>query len=143
MCVGLSHGFQYKRFNIIFVISENCIWYIFTNPSAQAGCNTRSIFDVWFNRLTYTGCHTKAKEPNLLNYLTHSRRKDSWIHSFHLGITAMPNTNILVRNLNSSHRVHFLSRYPWHHERLQDCLVWVFKLASDIYTSLQIVHTGK
>ena len=48
---------------------------IFTNPSAQAGYDTRSIFKRSLTRLnsefsfSYTSCLTKAEEPSLSYYL--------------------------------------------------------------------------
>ena len=47
---------------------------VFTNSSAQTGCNTRSIFKRSLTGLnsefsfSYTGCLTKAKNPSLPNY---------------------------------------------------------------------------
>ena len=49
--------------------------YIFTNPSAQAGYDTKSIFKQSLTGLnsefsfSYIGCHTKAEEHSLTYYL--------------------------------------------------------------------------
>ena len=50
--------------------------YIYTNPSARAGCDTRSIFKRTLNpglnpefSFSSAGCHTNAKKPSLPYYL--------------------------------------------------------------------------
>ena len=68
---------------------------IFTNPSARAGYDTRSIFKQSLTGLnsefsfSYTSCLTKAEEPSLPYYFTHSWRENNWIHTFPKGISAM------------------------------------------------------
>ena len=61
---------------------------IFTDPSARAGYDTRSIF----------------KQSLLL--FTHSWRDNYWIHTFPKGISAMWNAISLVQDLNSYRRVY-------------------------------------
>ena len=54
----------------IYICLHVCL-YVFTNPSAQAGCDTRSIFKQRLTGLTSgfsfskTSCYTKFKEPSL------------------------------------------------------------------------------
>ena len=54
-------------------------YYLITNPSAQVGCDTRSVFKQSLKGLNSdfslfkTGYRTKAKEPSLLNYLLVAR----------------------------------------------------------------------
>ena len=75
---------------------------IFTNPSAQARYNTRSIFKRNLTDLnsefsfSETSCLTKAEEPSLPYYFTHSLRENNWIHTFLKGISAMWNAISLV-----------------------------------------------
>ena len=38
---------------------------------------------------SYTSCLTKAEEPSLPYYFTHSWRENNWIHTFPKGISAM------------------------------------------------------
>ena len=91
---------------------SNFYLILFTNPSAQAGYDTRSIFKRSLTGLNsefsffYTSCLTKAEEPSL----THSWRENNWIHTFPKGISAMWNAISLAQDLNSSRRVHFLRR---------------------------------
>ena len=55
--------------------------YVFTNPSALAGCGTRSIFKQSLTGLSSefsfseTGCRTKTEEPNLSYYLPIAGRR--------------------------------------------------------------------
>ena len=71
--------------------------YIFTNPSAQAGCDTRSIFKRILTGLnsessfSLTCWHTKVKEPSLL--FTHIWMENSWNHKFPKSISTMWNAN--------------------------------------------------
>ena len=66
---------------------------LFTNPSARAGYDTRSIFKRSLTGLnselsfSKTSCLTKAEEPSLSYYLTHSWRENNWIHTFPKGIS--------------------------------------------------------
>ena len=57
-----------------------------------------------------TSCLFKAEEPTLPYYFTHSLRENNWIQTFPKGISAMWNATILVQDLNSCRRVHFLRR---------------------------------
>ena len=65
------------------------------NPSARVGYDTRSIFKRSLTGLnsefsfSQTSCLTKAEEPSLPYYFTHSWRENNWIHSFPKGISAM------------------------------------------------------
>ena len=85
---------------------------IFTNPSARAGYDTRSIFKRILSGLnsqfsfSLTSCLTKAEEPGLPYYLPTA----NWIHTFPKGINAMWNAISLVQDLNSCRRVYFLRR---------------------------------
>ena len=80
---------------------------IFTNPSARAGYDTRSIFKgslIGLNSefsFSKTSCLTKAEG---------SSRENKWIHTFPKGISAMWNAIILVQDLNSCCCVHSLRR---------------------------------
>ena len=100
------------------IIIENEIIFIFTNLSARAGCDTRSIFKRSLTGLnsafsfSSTSCFTKAEEPSLLLLFTRSWRENNWIHTFPKGISAMWNAISLVEDLNSCRRVHFLRRPP-------------------------------
>ena len=85
---------------------------IYRPPTAQAGCVTKPSI---YRSLTClnsefsfseTGCHTDVYQSALL--FIHSRRKNSWIHTFSKGISAMRNTNSLVLDLNLSRCVYFL-----------------------------------
>ena len=58
--------------------------------------------------------HTKAKEPCLPYYFTHSRREDSRIQTFPRAI--MWNANNPIQDLNLGCHVYFLWWYPLHHE---------------------------
>ena len=46
-----------------------------------------------------TSCLTKAEEPSLPYYFTHSWRENNWIHTFPKGISAMWNAISLVQDL--------------------------------------------
>ena len=74
-------------FSIIYV---NRNMYIFTNPSARAGCDTifkRSLTSLNSKlSFSHTGCHTKVEESALL--FTRSWSENSWIHTFLHGISA-------------------------------------------------------
>ena len=95
-------------------IVSNSIVFIFTNPSARAGYDTRSIFKrslTGFNlefSFSLTSCQIKAEEPSLSYYLLW--RENNWIHTFPKGISATWNAIILVKDLNSCRRVHFQRR---------------------------------
>ena len=59
--------------------------YEFTDTSAQAGCDTRSISKRSIASLnsdfsfSETGYYIKAKEPCMPNYFTHSSKENCWI----------------------------------------------------------------
>ena len=80
----------------LYMNANKITFIIFTNPSARAGYDTRSIFK-WsltgFNSefsFSLTSCLTKTEEPSLPYYLfTHSWRENNWIHIFPKGISAM------------------------------------------------------
>ena len=61
---------------------------IYTNPSARAGYDTRSIFKRSLTGLnsefsfSATSCLTKAEEPSLSYYFAHSWRENNWIHTW-------------------------------------------------------------
>ena len=66
-----------------------------------------------------TSCLTKAEEPSLSYYFTHSWRENNWIHTFPKCISAMWNATSLIQHLNSCRHVHFLRRQPpLHHGNL-------------------------
>ena len=75
---------------------------ILTNPSARQDMDTRSIFKRSLTGLnsefsfSETSCLTKAVEPSLSYYFTHSWRENYWIHTFPKGISAMLNAISLV-----------------------------------------------
>ena len=85
----------------------------FTNPSAWAGWDTRSILKksltglnskVFFSK---TVCHTKVKAQSALLF-THSWKENKSIHTFPKGIHAIWNVNSLIQDLNLCRCVHFL-----------------------------------
>ena len=85
---------------------------LFTNPSARAGYDTRSIF-----KWSLTGLKSEFSFLPLQGWtaqftllFTHSWRENNWIHTFPKGISAMWNAISLVQDLNSCHRVHFIRR---------------------------------
>ena len=86
---------------------------LFTNTSAQAGYDTRSIF-----KRSLTGWRNQS-----ILLFTHSWRENNWIHTFPKGISAMWNAVSLVQDLNACRRVHFLRRKPLHHGHLL-CIWW-------------------
>ena len=69
--------------------------YIFTNPSARAGYDTRSIFKQSLTSLNSkfsifsSSCLIKAKDPSLPYYLHIAGARINWIHTFPNGISAM------------------------------------------------------
>ena len=99
------------------------LYSIFTNPSTQAGYDTRSILKQSITGLSsefsfsLTSCLTKAEELSLPNYFPW--RENNWIHTFPKGISAMWNAISLIQDLNSCHRVHFQWQKPLHHGHLQ------------------------
>ena len=68
----------------IYIYQPHIYIYIFTNP----GYDTRSIFERSLTGLnsefsfSLTSCLTKAEEPGLRYYFTHSWRENNWIHTF-------------------------------------------------------------
>ena len=64
-------------------------------PPLGLGYDTRSIFKrslTGFNSefsFSETSCRTKAEEPSLPYYFTHSWRENNWIHTFPKGMSAM------------------------------------------------------
>ena len=88
--------------------------YVFTNSSAGAGYDTRSIFKWSLTGLnsefvfSCTGCLTKAEELSLPYYSPHNWRENNWIYIFSKVLSAMGNAISLVQNLNSCHCVHFI-----------------------------------
>ena len=76
--------------------------------SVQARCNTRSVFKQSLTHLntdfsfSKTGYHTKVKKPILPSCLV-IRWENSWVHTFHKGISGMWNVNNLVQVLNLGH----------------------------------------
>ena len=99
---------------------------IFTHPSTQKGCNTRSIFMRSLTGLNsefcfaWTSCTSKRTHSALLS--THSWRENGRDHTFLKGISAMGNADSLVQEWNSSHHVHFLRWYSSHYE----CLLYIY-----------------
>ena len=110
--------------NIVSLLNKKSkyILPLFTNPSARAGYDTRSILrrslaglnSVFFllDELPHQGWRTQSA---LL--FTHSWREDNWNHTFPKAISAIWNAISaiwiaisLVRDLNSCHRVHFERR---------------------------------
>ena len=89
---------------------------IFTNPSARAGYDTRSIckrgltglnseFFLLLDQLPRQGWRNQS-----VLLFTHSWRENNRIHTFPKGISAMWNAISLVQDLNSCPRVHFQRR---------------------------------
>ena len=87
--------------------------FVFTNPSARAGYNTRSIFKQSLTGLnsefsfSLSSCIIKAKEPSLPYYLPIGGGR---IIEFIPFPSAMWNAISLVQDLNSCCRVLFLQR---------------------------------
>ena len=61
------------------------------------------------------GYYTKVKESRRLNYFTQGLTENSWIHTFHMGISAMwnadRNTTRSIKDV--SEHMFYLSRYQW------------------------------
>ena len=76
---------------------------IFTNPSARAGYDTKSIFKRSLTGLnsefsfSYTSCLTKAEEPSLFYYLPIAGGRIIGFMPFPKGISAMWNAISLVQ----------------------------------------------
>ena len=96
--------------------------YVFTNPFARAGCDTRSNFKRSLTGLSLvfsfskTGCLTKNNETKSVLLFTHNWMGNNWIHTSPKGICAMWNAISLVQNLNFCRPVHFfmkISITPW------------------------------
>ena len=70
----LCRGVIYSPTSVLN-ITQNTLMVLFTNPSARAGYDTRSIFKRSLTGLnsefsfSYTSCLTKAEEPSLSYYL--------------------------------------------------------------------------
>ena len=95
----------------ILELKEDVYMYIYINPSARAGYDTRSIFKWSLSGLnseysfSQTSILTKAEEASLPYYLPIAEgRIIGFIHN------AMWNAVSLVQDLNSCRRVHFLLR---------------------------------
>ena len=101
-------------YSYLIVIDLYIKVYIFTQPSARVGYDTRSIFKRSLTGLnlefsfSLTSRLAKAEEPSLPYYLSIAGGGNNWIHTFPKGINAMWNTISLVQDLNSCRRVHFL-----------------------------------
>ena len=89
-----------KSFHVLFLhlsvpIIINLLLFIFTNPSARAGYDTKSIFKRSLTGLnsefsfSQTSCLTKAEEPSLPYYLPIAGGGNDWIHTFPKGISKM------------------------------------------------------
>ena len=92
-----------------------CSMFIFTNPSARAGYDTRSIFfKEEFNRFWIQSFPSPrlVASPRLKSLVCPNIywRENNWIHTFPKGISAMWNAISLFQDLNSCRRVHFLRR---------------------------------
>ena len=107
-CCLLSQGQTLSAANPT-TLSYNCsiFWllpwiYVSTNPSAWAGCDTRSIFKqnlTGFNSVfsfSLTGCPTKTKKPNL-SYSPIAGCRNNLIHTFLKVISSIWNANRFVR----------------------------------------------
>ena len=86
--------------------------YIFTQPLRSGRIWHRvNLFKRSLTGLnSETSCLTKAEEPSLSYYFTHSWRENNRIHTFPKGISAMWNAISLVQDLNSCRHVCFLRR---------------------------------
>ena len=107
---SLHHYYYYLNFVCLFVCLGFMLFFfygisIFTNPSARAGYDTRSIFKqslTGFNSefsFSKTSCLTKAEEPSLPYYLPIAGGRI-------IGFIPFPR----VLDLNSCRRVHFRRR---------------------------------
>ena len=65
------------------------------------------------------------------------------MHTFHQGIPAMGNTNCIVQDFNSSHRVQFLQRYPLHclHHKLLLSLMFIKSFVVKYFIPLCLICT--
>ena len=88
--------------NLIFEV----VLYVFTNLYAWAGCNTKSIFKVEFNRFEFR-VFLSPRLVNIARLESYSMGVNCWIH-----IKAMWKANSLIQDLNSSCHVHFQLQYP-------------------------------
>ena len=95
---------------LCFLVFHYLLISIFTNPSAWTGYDTSSIFKRSLTGLNSDFPSSSAEEPNLPNYLPNSWRENNLIDTFPKGISAMWNAIILVQDLSSCRRVHFLRR---------------------------------
>ena len=105
-----SQGNLCQQYMIIYIYI-----YIFTNPSARAGYDTRSIFKQSLTCLnpefsfSYTSCFTKAEEPSLSYYLPIAGgRVIGFIHFPR--VLVLCEMQCFVQDLDSCRRVHFLRR---------------------------------
>ena len=99
-----------KYYIWVLVLWYVCI-YIYTNPSLQVRCDTRSIFK-WSTAglksefsFSETDCLTKAKETSLPYYLP-IVEESKWIYAFLKGTKG--NANSFIKDLNSGPLFHFL-----------------------------------
>ena len=88
--------------------------YVFTNLSARAGCDTRSIFkwsltglNLVFTLLDWLPNQGKRTQSALL--FTHNCGENNWIPAFPKGFSAIRNA-ILIQDLNLCRHVHFRQR---------------------------------
>ena len=116
VCVCVCVGFNFLS-NVCYWMRQcktheshlASVFIIFTNPSARAVYDTRSIFNrfefrvfLLLDQLPHQGWRTQS-----VLLFPHSRREDNWIHTFP---NAMWNAISVVQDLNSCRHVHFLWR---------------------------------
>ena len=102
---------------------SNIFMYKYTNSSAQAGCNTSSIFYVDFNRFEISFLSPRPVAIQRLKSLTHIWNKNSLIHTFRKNISTMWNVNKLIQDLNFELSCYFLWSYSLNHKCLFQCKV--------------------
>ena len=111
--LNLCYMWIFFSFTAGFVL---LVLIIFTNPSARAGYDTRSIFKRSLTGLisefsfSYTSCLTKAEEPNLSYYLPIAGGRIVGFIPFPRVLVRCENAISRVQVLNSCRRVHFLRR---------------------------------
>ena len=107
-----ERAYKINKRTTIIVISI----ILFTNPSARAGYDTRSVFKRSLTGLnsefsfSKTSCLTKAEEPSLLYYFPIAGGRMIGFIPFPRVLVLCENAIILVQDLNSCRRVHFRRR---------------------------------
>ena len=105
LSTNLGLFYAWRLGNCMFIITS--FRYVLTNPlSIRNNVRFSSwVYQVWIQ----ISSHTKAIEPSLPYYFTHSKRENHWIQTFQKGISAMWNANNVNQDWNSDDHVHFIN----------------------------------